>query len=448
MFRKKHTNTIPVRNLLLFLFHLTLVFILSISCPFLVNSSAQQPSLAENVFDKYQSFFQREDIKELLPTVLDALKKPESQQILNPRTINAVVDNPDLLKEYFQSIDDDFMTLLKEDQKVQDFLRDADVQSLLQDVAAIEELETLLLENMVSLAEKIHAKYIDLFKRKDIQKQLPNLLVELKNPEIQELLNPTTIQLVIDNPDILKTFLPDIDEGLIKLLKEDTEIIVFINDPDVQQLLQDPMAIDELAILLGILDSVVTVKIVPASVESPRVGEQLIITVDIANGIGVAGYQGTLNFDSSALRFVSLEHGMYLQGNTFPIETEVSSHSVTFAQILVATDVVTTAKEGTLVTITFEVIDAKTSMLILSEVLISRPGGIELQVIIENAEILEPSRAPWDVNGDGKVNILDLTFVASHFGADNPPPEADPNGDGKVNILDLTLVASHFGETT
>ncbi|MCY4554289.1 MAG: dockerin type I domain-containing protein [Candidatus Poribacteria bacterium] len=50
---------------------------------------------------------------------------------------------------------------------------------------------------------------------------------------------------------------------------------------------------------------------------------------------------------------------------------------------------------------------------------------------------------PYDVNEDGVVNILDLTFVASHLGEANP--EADVNDDGKVNILDLVLVAQHFG---
>ena len=52
------------------------------------------------------------------------------------------------------------------------------------------------------------------------------------------------------------------------------------------------------------------------------------------------------------------------------------------------------------------------------------------------------TKMPWDVNNDGIVNILDLTFVASRFGEDSP----DLNGDGIVNILDLTLAAQHIGE--
>lgn len=55
---------------------------------------------------------------------------------------------------------------------------------------------------------------------------------------------------------------------------------------------------------------------------------------------------------------------------------------------------------------------------------------------------LARERQNWtfgDVNGDGIVNILDLTLVAQTFGMQNP--EADVNSDGVVNILDLTLIA-------
>ena len=54
-----------------------------------------------------------------------------------------------------------------------------------------------------------------------------------------------------------------------------------------------------------------------------------------------------------------------------------------------------------------------------------------------------------DVNADGIINILDLTFVASHFGtspAEDQYPNPDINRDRIVNILDLTLVASYFGK--
>ena len=49
---------------------------------------------------------------------------------------------------------------------------------------------------------------------------------------------------------------------------------------------------------------------------------------------------------------------------------------------------------------------------------------------------------PADVNGDGVVNILDLTIIARGLGTDRL--EADVNGDGLVNILDLVFVANQF----
>ena len=49
---------------------------------------------------------------------------------------------------------------------------------------------------------------------------------------------------------------------------------------------------------------------------------------------------------------------------------------------------------------------------------------------------------PHDVNADGVVNILDLTFVAARFG--EMDAEADVTGDGIVNILDLVRIAQNL----
>ena len=49
-----------------------------------------------------------------------------------------------------------------------------------------------------------------------------------------------------------------------------------------------------------------------------------------------------------------------------------------------------------------------------------------------------------DINGDGIVNIQDLTLVADQLGASGDDLKADLNGDGTVNILDLVIVAANF----
>ena len=49
---------------------------------------------------------------------------------------------------------------------------------------------------------------------------------------------------------------------------------------------------------------------------------------------------------------------------------------------------------------------------------------------------------PADVNGDGLVNIFDLTLVAQAIGTGGD--QGDVNGDGVVNVFDLVFVANEF----
>ncbi len=54
-----------------------------------------------------------------------------------------------------------------------------------------------------------------------------------------------------------------------------------------------------------------------------------------------------------------------------------------------------------------------------------------------------------DVNGDGVVNIIDVSIVATSFGSilGSPSynPKADINADGVVNIIDVSIVGAYFG---
>ena len=77
--------------------------------------------------------------------------------------------------------------------------------------------------------------------------------------------------------------------------------------------------------------------------------------------------------------------------------------------------------------------------------LLNANGGMLASASLDGIIQLQPLtrvQAPADVNGDGVVNILDLTFVASRLGETSP----DVNGDGVVSILDLVLVAQYIEE--
>ena len=407
-----------------------------------MQAAAEEVSLAEQIFQRYESLLLREDVYAELPTVLIELKKPENQSLLTPATITVVLDDPDILKTLIPDINDEFITLIKEDADIRGMLSDPDVQTLLQDPMAIDELALLLEIEKAVLAPIIYERHRSLFQREDIRELLTDVLIILKDPELQELLQPATIKLIAEDPDRLKILVPDIDDKFIMLLKDDSGVQALINDPDGHTLLQNPIEIDALARLLRIEPSTSTVSIMPASITSPDAGERFTISIDIADAENVAGYQVALQFDSEAVRYIAWEQGTYLEGELFNLPAEIGTNEISFAS---TAGMASSAAEGTLLTITFEVVAIKASTLSLTEVVLASGSGTELLVMTQNAEIVAPMRPAWDVNQDGVVNILDLTLVASHFG-EKGDIAADVNGDGVVNILDLTLVAVHFGE--
>ena len=59
-----------------------------------------------------------------------------------------------------------------------------------------------------------------------------------------------------------------------------------------------------------------------------------------------------------------------------------------------------------------------------------------------DGEIYIATRSFADVNGDGRVNVLDLVQVTNGFGKSTP----DLNDDGAVNILDLVFVSQQFSQ--
>ena len=186
-----------------------------------------------------------------------------------------------------------------------------------------------------------------------------------------------------------------------------------------------------------------TVSLSPNSVRSPATGQQLTFSLNITDGENVAGYQATVSYDTSALRYVESANSDYLPSGAFFVPPVADGNSVTLAGTAFDAE---SNGDGTLATITFEVVEAKASTVRLTNVLLTDSSGGSSVPQIEHAEITEASQLPEDVNKDGVVNIIDLTLVASNFG-ETGQNDADVNSDGVVNIIDLTLVAAAFGNT-
>ena len=184
-----------------------------------------------------------------------------------------------------------------------------------------------------------------------------------------------------------------------------------------------------------------TISLFPTPVPSPAIGEQLTLSLTITDGEKVAGYQATMGFDTSALRYVESANGDYLATGAFFVTPVVSGNRIALAATSLAGE---SNGDGTLATVTFEVIAVKASTLTLSDVVLSDSGGVGSRPQVENGEVVEPPQVTGDVNGDGVVNIQDLVLVAGQFGQ-RGQNDADVNGDGVVNIQDLVLVAGALG---
>ena len=181
------------------------------------------------------------------------------------------------------------------------------------------------------------------------------------------------------------------------------------------------------------------VSISPASVKSPAVGEQFTLSLNVTGGENVAGYQTTVKFDPTALKYISSENQDYLPEGALVVPGIAKDDTVTLAATSLTDE---SEGDGTLATLTFEVVSVKPSMVHLLDTLLTTGLSINARPRVEGAQI---TKLDGDVNGDGVVNVQDLVAVTASFGQFGGNIAADVTGDGIVNIADLVFVAGNFG---
>ncbi|HIB87354.1 TPA: hypothetical protein EYO57_09130, partial [Candidatus Poribacteria bacterium] len=121
----------------------------------------------------------------------------------------------------------------------------------------------------------------------------------------------------------------------------------------------------------GIIETDSMMTLDPFVAVSSVVGTDLEISIKISQGSNIAGYQFTLEFDDTALEYVSIVNADFLPAGAFAIPPKVNGNSVT----LVATSLAGGANgDGTLAKATFKVLRKSNSVLRLSGVKLSDPG--------------------------------------------------------------------------
>ena len=197
------------------------------------------------------------------------------------------------------------------------------------------------------------------------------------------------------------------------------------------------------------------VRITPYPAEAPTIGGRLTVNISITEGQNVGGYQATVEFDPTALRYVESANGDYLPIDAFfvpPVVSEKQRRDPSTRQLvpyptvtLGATTLAGPANgHGTLATLTFEVLELKESLLVLSDVILTDSSGEHLPHYFFHGLVITAQIVPEDVNNDGIIDILDLVKAAARFGQAVESTE-DVNRDGIVNIVDLVKVAGAIG---
>ena len=131
--------------------------------------------------------------------------------------------------------------------------------------------------------------------------------------------------------------------------------------------------------------------ITPNPVVSPVIGGEFSVNINITEGETVGGYQLTLEFDHTAIRYVSSINGDYLTEGSYFVQPIVENNNVTLGAANFAN---ANSGNGVLATITFEVVDVKESTLDLSGVILTDSDGNRLSYLVGGSKIVEPPPVP------------------------------------------------------
>ena len=171
--------------------------------------------------------------------------------------------------------------------------------------------------------------------------------------------------------------------------------------------------------------------------EAPPIGELFQLSIHVADGRNVSGYQFTVNFDAAALRYSSSRNGDYLLGEVSVAQPVINQNSVVLAAHSAAG---ASSGNGELATIFLEVTARTASTLTLSDVVLTDSEGKQSFPLTGRGWIREPAPLPGDVNNDRQVDTQDLEVVASRLGQPGHGNRADVNEDGVVDIADLVWI--------
>ena len=184
------------------------------------------------------------------------------------------------------------------------------------------------------------------------------------------------------------------------------------------------------------------------SLQTVQAGDSFSLAVTITPGRPLAGIQLGITFNPSFLSITDVQEGDLFEGITHYFNKGIiDNHNGTITQIYATTieSLVTDPGTFVIVNMTAKNLSGMSTFSIINALIVS-PDGIESPLVIQNASIRVETLSFYDLNGDTRINILDLVLVVSHWGEIGTPRWiiADVNIDGVINVLDVLLLGEHW----
>lgn len=180
--------------------------------------------------------------------------------------------------------------------------------------------------------------------------------------------------------------------------------------------------------------------------------------IKVMNVKDLAGFQMEIAYDPNILEVISIEEGDFLnkETKTYWITPNIDNKSGFIAGIACAKlSKGGSNGNGTLANIKIKAKNVGTSYLKIQNLKLSDSKGKTILVSLSGAKVVVEEKSDdyprWDVNHDGKIDILDFVLIGQYFGekiSSEYTPNPDINRDGIVDILDFVIVGQHFGEVS
>lgn len=215
--------------------------------------------------------------------------------------------------------------------------------------------------------------------------------------------------------------------------------------------------------LVSILIGLAFVSIVPLAVSTPqttifvdpatvtvRVCEQFTVDMNIADVVNLTGWEFNITFNPNLVECISVEEGPFLKSAGITIWAYVINNTAGCVYGLDSIMIGGGASgSGTLANVTFHCLGKGDTYLTFVDTYLVDSNFDPIPHNTVDGYV-EQRWIPEDINGDGSVDISDITIAAIAFGSrpgdPNWNPIADVCQDGIIDIFDLVTIAIHYGE--